>query len=228
MTSEIIFITLVIILFYNFYNTKDTFYNVTQEEEDLYNDYYKNHFFTNQVQQASVNKDISKVELAGLFRDILTYANGPPGGANVNVTQNKYDLLFKDIVISSDKRNKIKYPNPNKYTIHLNNKFDKIYKAELIDVYIPAATDISVNIPTNGNRLYFKYNDFTGYIVVQAGTYNSPESLAKELSRQFYNVLTSAGVVYSKTVGVCVEYDKNLNRYILKDKQYILPATLII
>jgi hypothetical protein len=36
MNSEIIFITLVIILFYNFYNTKDTFYNVTQEEEDLY------------------------------------------------------------------------------------------------------------------------------------------------------------------------------------------------
>jgi hypothetical protein len=56
----------------------------------------------------------------------------------------------------------------------------------------------------------------------------SPDSVAKELSRQFYDVLTAAGLTISKTVGVCVEYDKNLNRYIIKDKQYTVPGTLII
>jgi hypothetical protein len=110
-----------------------------------------------------------------------------------------------------------------------------VYKAELIDVYIPAATDESVNIPTTGNRLYFSYTTtllppttVVGYVQIQAGTYMSPDSVAKELSRQFYDVLTAAGLSISKTVGVCVEYDKNLNRYIIKDKQYAIPGTLII
>ena len=226
----IVGITILIIIFWFVFN-KDNFYNIQKELETDYDNYYRPTDFTNQIVPATKKQEISKTELASLFRDIITYANGAPGGANVNVTQNKYDLLFKDILVASDKRNVERYPNPNNYHVHLNVKFDKIYKAELIDVYIPAATDESVNIPTDGNRLYFSYNNtitVTGYVTIQAGTYMSPDSVAKELSRQFYDVLNAAGLVTSKTVGVCVEYDKNLNRYIIKDKQYTTPATLII
>jgi hypothetical protein len=124
-------------------------------------------------------------------------------GQNTNTNQNNYDLVFKDVIVSSDKRNYQKYPNPNNYTINLNLTINKIYKAEIIDVYIPSATDKTVNIPPDQNRLYFKYTNTygdppvtkttIGYIVIQPGTYCSPSSIAKELSRQFDIVLTYAG-----------------------------------
>ena len=226
----IVGITILIILTF-YYFRKDNFYNIQKELQTDYDNYYRPTVYTNQIVPAQKNQELTKTELANLFREIITYANGSPGGANVNVNQNKYDLIFKDVLVSSDKRNLLVYPNPNNYFVNLNVKLDKIYKAELIDVYIPAATDESVNIATDGNRLYFEFISTTtviGYVAIQAGTYMSPESVAKELSRQFHIVLTAAGLVLSKTVGVCIEYDKNLNRYILKDRQYTIPATLII
>jgi hypothetical protein len=231
MNYQVIFgiVILIIIFYYTF--RKDTFYNIQKEDQAEYDSYYRPTVYTNQIVPAQKNQDITKTELASLFRDIITYANGSPGGANVSVEQARYDLIFKDVLVCSDKRNLERYPNPNSYYVNLNVKIDKVYKAELIDVYIPAATDESVNIPTTGNRLYFSYTStitVVGYVQIQAGTYMSPDSVAKELSRQFYDVLTAAGLTISKTVGVCVEYDKNLNRYIIKDKQYTVPGTLII
>jgi len=235
MNYQLIFgiIILIVVFYYTF--RKDTFYNIRKEDQVEKAEYYRPTVYTNQIVPAKKNQDISKTELASLFRDIITYANGSPGGANVSVEQARYDLIFKDVLVSSDKRNMERYPNPNNYYINLNVKLDKVYKAELIDVYIPAATDESVNIPTNGNRLYFSYTSppitgtpITGYVQIQTGTYMSPDSVAKELSRQFYQVLIAAGLIISKTIGVCVEYDKNLNRYIIKDKQHSVPGTLII
>ena len=149
-------------------------------------------------------------------------------GANVTVDQSSYDLVFKDIMVSSNRRNNLLYPNPNNYHINLNINVDKIYKAELIDVYIPAATDPAVNIPATSNRLYFKYNAINGYIAIQAGTYLSPDSIATELTRQFNIVLSSSGIVVSPIIGVSVTYDRNLNRYIIKDRQTIIPGSLTI
>jgi len=231
MNYQLIFgiIILTIVFYYTF--RKDNFYNIQQETNEDYDNYYRPVVYTNQIVPAQKNQEITKTELATLFREIITYANGAPDGANVSANQNKYDLIFKDVLVCSDKRNIQKYPNPNNYYIDLNVKLDRIYKAELIDIYIPAATDESVNIPTNGNRLYFQFiSTITvyGYVQIQAGTYMSPDSVAKELSRQFYDVLSAAGIVISKSVGICVEYDKNLNRYIIKDKQYTVPATLFI
>jgi hypothetical protein len=218
-----------------YYFKREPFYNIQQELQTDYDTYYRPTVYTNQVVQAEKNQIITKTELVSLFKEIMLYSNGPPGGANVNVSQKLYDLVFKDVLVSSDKRNQEIYPNPNNYVVNLNVKLDKVYKAELIDVYIPAATDDSVNIRTTGNRLYFSYTTtllppitVIGYVQIQAGTYMNPDSIAKELSRQFYDVLLAAGVTSSKTLGVCVEYDKNLNRYIIKDKQYTVPATLII
>ena len=218
-----------------YYFKREPFYNIQRELQTEYDDYYRPTVYTNQVVPAEKNQSITKTELASLFKELMVYSNGPPGGSNVNVSQKLYDLVFKDVLVSSDKRNENIYPNPNNYVVNLNVKLDKVYKAELIDVYIPAATDDSVNIPTTGNRLYFSYTTtllppttVIGYVQIQAGTYMSPDSVGKELSRQFYDVLLAAGITSSKTVGVCVEYDKNLNRYIIKDKQYAVPATLII
>jgi hypothetical protein len=240
MNMLIIFIVVVFIVL--LYYKKDNFYNIKNEAEAEYDDFYRPSVFTNQVKPAEKNQEITKTELAKLFREIMVYANGAPQGANVSVSQNKYDLIFKDVLVCSDKRNMEVYPNPNNYYVNLNIKLDKVYKAELIDVYIPAATDEAVNIPPNGNRLYFTYKQekhvdcsgnkpskrVDGYVVIQAGTYISPENIAIELTRQFALILTAGGIKVDNSSGVSVIYDKNLNRYNFRNKQKCKPTTFII
>jgi hypothetical protein len=222
----------IIILFILFYYAfkKDNFYNIQKDLQEDYDLYYRPTFYSNQVVPAEKNQTITKTEIASLLRELITYTNGAPGGANVNVNQSKYDLIFKDVLVSSDKRNTAVYPNPNNYSVNLNIKLDKIYKAELIDVYVPSATDDSVNITPYGNRLYFTYivallppTKITGYVAIQAGTYLSPDSIAKELTRQFGIILTGNGITPGVTVGISVVYDKNLNRYIIRDRQVYNP-----
>ena len=136
--------------------------------------------------------------------------NGPPRGQNVTADQSSYDIIYKDIIVKSENRNTDIFPNPNTYTVTLNEAFDKIYKAEIISVNIPAATDIAVNLTSQTNCLYFQYDisgnldPNYGYIKVQAGTYVSPTYLANELQRQF-NILTT---------DIIASYNSNLNRYI--------------
>ena len=131
--------------------------------------------------------------------------NGPPGGANTTVNQSSYDLIFKDIIISSDKRNLLYYPKASSYSVDLNINFNQIYKAELIEVYIPAATDPAVNIPANQNIFYFVYNATNYELVIKAGTYFSPASVADEIGR-LISLITPV-------IPVGMVYDKNLNRY---------------
>ena len=135
--------------------------------------------------------------------------NGPPRGSNVTSDQSSYDIIFKDIIVKSENRNLNIYPNPNSYTVRLNENIAQVYKAELIAVNVPAATDIAVNLTSSTNRLYFTYNGVNGYIKLQAGTYLNPTSIAAELQRQF-NIIV---------VGVIVSYNSNLNRYI-----FVAPA----
>ena len=131
--------------------------------------------------------------------------NGPPRGSNVTSEQSAYDIIFKDIIVKSKNRNFNTYPNPNNYTVNLNESIDKIYKAELISVNVPASTDITVNLTSNTNRLYFSYEGINyGYIKLQSGTYLSPTSIAFEIQRQFDLVVT----------GIIATYNSNLNRYI--------------
>lgn len=224
----VIGVSITLVIIYVLYR-KDSFYNIQQETQDLNDNYYR-------PLSIPQSEGLTKADLKMLIKEINL--STPSGGANTSVSQNKYDLLFKDILVSSDKRNKTKYPNPNNYYIHLNIKIDRIYKAELIDVYVPAATDNAVNIPPSGNRLYFSYTNSSrvlpepsrvdGYIEVQAGTFISPDSLACELSRQFGIVLKAAGIILSAAKGIKVLYDKDLNRYIIKDLQTCVLATVII
>ena len=222
---------------------KDNYLSVSEQERVIYDNTFRPHVYTNQVSTPALenNDIITKTELAELFKGLTQFANGPPKGANTNTGQNDYDLVFKDIIVSSDKRNFNKCPNPNDYSVELNFNIDRIYKAELIDVYIPAATDDSVNIPVDGNRLYFTYSNsidaksIDGYVIIQPGTYMNPESIAGELTRQFNIVLKNAGFdITNKYIGICAIYNKNLNRYIFKDKNYVVPeqqsppSTLII
>jgi hypothetical protein len=135
--------------------------------------------------------------------------NGPPRGSNVTTEQSSYDIVFKDIIIKSENRNTFVYPNPNNYSVHLNESIEKIYKAELISVNVPAATDITVNLTSKTNRLYFSYGSSPsstkhGYIKLQAGTYLSPTYISIELQRQFNIVET----------GIISSYNSNLNRYV--------------
>jgi len=229
-------ITIVIIILILFFiYTKDNFYNIREsklEDNDLY---YRPSVYTNEVTQAHKNNDIlTKTDFENLFENLIStiYSNGPPGGQNTKANQNKYDLIFKDVLVNSEKRNTNKYPNPNKYSVKLNLNIDSIYKAELIELYVPAATDDSVNIPTFGNRLYFSYTagtrTTTGYIFIQAGTYLNPDTIAIELKRLMNNLLTGAGFTLSTTVGINVTYDRDLNRYIFADYNFTVSGTLII
>jgi hypothetical protein len=144
--------------------------------------------------------------------------SGPLKGANVTSNQDAYDLVYKDISVKSENRNVSLYPNPNNYSINLNTNIKKIYKAEIIAVNVPAATDAAVNITNSTNRLYFRYSDGTemyGYLEIQAGTYLNPISVAAEVQKQLNTVITAAGKVSTITV----TYNTNLNRYLFIDSQ---------
>ena len=144
--------------------------------------------------------------------------SGPLKGANVTSNQDAYDLVYKDVSVKSENRNAILYPNPNSYSINLNTNIRKIYKAEIIALNVPSATDSAVNITNSSNRLYFSYSDGTemyGYLEIQAGTYLNPTAVASEVQRQLDIVVTAAG----KTNTVSVSYNTNLNRYLFIDSQ---------
>ena len=79
--------------------------------------------------------------------------SGPLKGANVTSNQDAYDLVYKDISVKSENRNASLYPNPNNYSINLNTNIKKIYKAEIIAVNVPAATDAAVNITNSTNGI---------------------------------------------------------------------------
>ena len=234
--------TLAIVLALYYFNHLKEPFQTTGEQSQIDHDInMRPHVFTNQVEPAKKSnyEPVTKAFIKNLFNDYKF--NTTPNGANVTVEQNKYDLIFKDILIGSEKRNTEKYPNPNNYSMVINTVINKIYKAELIDVYVPSATDDAVNIPTDANRLYFNYSpsytDCSGqvinvstdaYLVVMAGTYQNPATIAQELTRQFNNVLGASGLKVSKTLGVSVNYDKNLNRYIFYDRNNAQPGSLTI
>jgi len=234
----------IVIVFLIFLNLKkDHFKTIEQLNLEDYENTYRPHRYTNQITQADPNNEIvTKSFLKNLITEYISPQTNTLGGANslgganVSVKQNKYDLIFKDILVSSEKRNKTVYPNPNTYSVKLNTNIDKIYKAELIEIYVPAATDDAVNIPTDANRLYFGYQSkecgvksTEGYIIVLAGTYLSPGSLACEMQKQFNNVLRIAGFDIKKgNIGVSVSYDSNLNRYVFADKNQKEYGTLFI
>lgn len=225
----------ILVLFVGSKLFKETFYNIRETEIEDHDLYYRQHVYTNQVTPALKDNDIlTKTDFKNMFQDLIetVYANGPPGGQNVTTEQAKHDLIFKDIFVNSAKRNTTKYPNPNNYSVTLNLSIKQIYKAELIEVYVPAATDDAVNIPVFGNRLYFRYTSGSkstvGYIFIQAGTYLNPETIAMELKRLMNNMLTGAGFTLSTSVGINVTYDRDLNRYIFADLNYSTPGTLII
>jgi hypothetical protein len=49
------------------------------------------------------------------------YYNGESfNGSNVINNQSNYDLVFKDIIVYSNRRNVVQYPNPSNYTLNLN------------------------------------------------------------------------------------------------------------
>jgi len=223
-------VVIIVLLYLNLKKAK--FQTIQQQKEDDYQINNRPHVFTNQNVKANQNNEIvTKTFLKDLISEYNL--NNPGGGSNTSFQQTKYDLIFKDIIVTSEKRNECIYPNPNSYSIKLNLNIDRIYKAELIDVYVPAATDDAVNIPTTGNRLYFSYTNggisTVGYIIIFAGTYYSPVAVADELTRQFALVLQLAGFDVTKNnIGVIVTYDKNLNRYIFSDLNYTESGTFII
>lgn len=224
-------IIVAVVLFRTF--QKDTFETIQQQNQIDYDINYRPHVYTNQVTKANPNNDIiTKSFLKNLMSEYSNNYN-THGGANITVQQNKYDLIFKDILVSSNKRNTVVYPNPNNYSIQLNTNINQIYKAELIDVNIPAATDDTINIPTNANRLYFSYTDTSynqviGYSTIMAGTYLNPATIAEEIGAQMNNILAGLGLKLNKITGVIVNYNKNLNRYIFSDRNHYSSGTLVI
>lgn len=133
-------------------------------------------------------------------------------------TASQYDTLFKDVIVNSEFRNS--GTSANNYTITFNKITNQIFKAELIEVYIPSTTDTSINITPTSNRLYFKYvgpSDVYGFIVIQPGSYLSPQALGREIQRQL-DIFFSNAISPTLTYGFNVTYNVNLNRYIFTDR----------
>jgi hypothetical protein len=61
-------------------------------------------------------------------------SNGPPRGANVTTDQSSYDLVYKDIIISSGLGNSS--PNRTVYRYKLASSLNNIYKAELVSATV--------------------------------------------------------------------------------------------
>ena len=130
----------IILLFLLYKNLKKDKFQTIREQKQIDSDINdRPHVFTNQVVKANQNEMVTKTFLKDLISEYNL--NNPGGGSNVSYQQTKYDIVFKDILMNSEKRNQKVYPNPNSYSIKLNLNIDRIYKAELIDVYVPAATD---------------------------------------------------------------------------------------
>jgi hypothetical protein len=226
--NTLVITSLVISIILLVYFRKEPFKILEESQQDEIDNHYRPLVFKSE-KKMKPNKELQETLLA-LLRTVNI--NGPPGGANVSFEQNKYDLIFKDILISSEKRDSSKYPNPNNYTIKLNVNLNKIYKAELIEVYVPAATDDIVNIPITANRLYFTYINgckvTSAYVKIQPGTYLNPASIASELTRQINAVLFFAGFELSECVGITITYDSDLNRYIFRDRAFASENTFLI
>jgi hypothetical protein len=139
--------------------------------------------------------------------------------------RDKYDLIFKDIIVSSDRRDTDVFPNPTQYTMNMDLSLYNIHKAELIDVSIPSATDPHINITPNANRLYMSYNSNVFYIQVRSGTYFSAESICCEIQYHINNALYSINI---ETGMVVVQYNLDYNRIIFSDIMSINTPSLII
>ena len=74
MENLIIIVIIVLIVFTFFYFKKDNFKSVQQETQEDYENYYRPYVFTNQTKPAQKNQEVTKTELATLFKEIITYA----------------------------------------------------------------------------------------------------------------------------------------------------------
>jgi hypothetical protein len=161
----------------------------------------------------------------------MTY---PQVGPRTFAPAAQYDVLFKDIIVNSELRNRSNTTNANGYTINFDIIHNEIFKAELIEVYVPSATDTAVNIKAGTNRLYFTYSygegsTVSGFIVVQAGTYLNPQSIAKELQRQF-DIFFAESIPDNTSLyyGILVSYNLNLNRYMFTDRESFKTESIVL
>jgi hypothetical protein len=166
--------------------------------------------------------------LVGVFLMMLRKKKVPPpvvvhetSDIIVNVPEKKkkpkndtYDLLFKDLVVCSDRRDITNYPNPTSYVFELDMSLYNIHKAELIDVSIPAATDPHINITPEANRLYMNYNSNVFYIQTRAGTYYSAMTLCNEIQNHINNTLTTLSIEPNTLI---VQYNLDYNRIVFAD-----------
>jgi len=166
--------------------------------------------------------------LVGVFLMMLRKKKVPPpvvvqesSDIIVNIPEKKkkpkkdtYDLLFKDLVVCSDRRDTTKYPNPTSYILELDMSLYNIHKAELIDVSIPAATDPHINITPEANRLYMNYNSNVFYIQARAGTYYSAMTLCCELQNHINNTLNTLSIEENTLI---VQYNVDYNRIVFAD-----------
>jgi hypothetical protein len=148
-------------------------------------------------------------------------------GANTFATAAQYDTLFIDVIVNSELRKNNTTTKANGYEVKFPKISTQIFKAELVEVYVPSATDTTVNIKAESNRLYFTYSYdlelISGFIVIQPGTYLNPQSIAKELQRQF-NIFFQ-NTIGDSSYGINIGYNINLNRYIFTDKNTNNPPT---
>ena len=134
----------------------------------------------------------------------------------------QYDVYSQDVFVSSTRRNKLEYPNPNKYVVDIDTELKNIIECEMSVAKIPYSFG---NIDTTNNKVHFEVDitmykassapagtpspvkfQETGFIYVAPGQYTIPE-LAAEVQRLF-----STGL-FSESPVLLVKYSENTGQF---------------
>lgn len=135
---------------------------------------------------------------------------------------NQYEVYSQDVFVSSTRRNKDEFSEPNKYAVDLDTELKNIIECEMSVAKIPYSFG---NVDTTNNKVYFEVDitiykasgapagapspvkfEETGYLYVAPGQYTIPE-LAQEVQRLF-----SEGLFKNSPI-ILVKYNENAGQF---------------
>ena len=128
--------------------------------------------------------------------------NGPPKGSNVSSDQSSYDLVYQDIIINYG--NVSGSSSAADFSIELNTKIDRLYKAELVNASIQfgkngSGSPIPTSVQNSCILLSIKQlNGNTSILPVSSSTSGSPSffcQIADNVTPLYANPNTDHNVV---------------------------------
>lgn len=137
------------------------------------------------------------------FYDKFDFKNSaiiqPPEPTNKPPTKMKY------ILIDSRDRNMLRYPNSNKFTIHLDEVIKDVTEIELMSAYIPSS---NYTISKNNDRVYFIKNTTTMAQLYVNNTLVKSEIYYAKLKHGKYAINTTTNLTFEDSKKI-YQYDND-------------------